>query len=160
MRNARHSLFSTCDTPRISSLLSRRGVLYEFCTFACSVRPTAGSFARSRLRGTHGGRLSTRRKFGLRSGSVACSGRLNSREPASNHGIALRGARTSQDIGKRTFQLLGGTDNHHYVGESHPPCFRPCVSHFLAACVLNSTPPSSHEPACNGSKPLQQRLLG
>ena len=72
-------------------------VMYQmpsFCTSAtCSV-PAAGLSSRSRLRGTQGARLYTRRKFwapaGLRG---ARSGRSKSRFLATSRGIAFRPAR-------------------------------------------------------------------
>ena len=45
--------------------------LHFFCTSATFSVPTTGLFSRSRLRGTQGARLYTRRKFGPRPGSVA-----------------------------------------------------------------------------------------
>ena len=67
-------------------------------------------FSRSRLRGTHGACLYTTVPVwvpvGLRG---ACSGRSKSRNLASNHGVAFRGARAEHDNGKPTCQLFCAT---------------------------------------------------
>ena len=47
--------------------------MHFFCTSTTFSFPGAGLFARSWLRGTQGGRLCTRRKFGPRQGPVACA---------------------------------------------------------------------------------------
>ena len=73
------------------------------CFFLSSTRfslPAAGLFSRSRLRGTQGGRLYTTARVWVPAGlRDPRSGRPKSRDLASNHGIAFRRARASQDNG-------------------------------------------------------------
>ena len=100
-----------CDTPGMSSQPHPEGDpgmhMYQmrcFCSFETVSIPTAGVSSCSRLRGTHEGRGYTRRKVGLWPVSVtrACSGCSKARELASNHGIAFRRARASQENGNPT----------------------------------------------------------
>ena len=76
-----------------------------FCTLETVSLPAAGLSSRSRLRGTQGGHVYTRRKAptGFRG---SCSRRSKSRELASNHGISFRRSRAMQDDGSPTFQLF------------------------------------------------------
>ena len=86
--------------------------MHFFCTSATFSVPAADLFSRSRLRNTQEARPYTTRKFGPRPGSVARSERSKLRELASNHGIASRRARASQDNGTPTFRLFCSTEPH------------------------------------------------
>ena len=78
-----------------------------FKTFARFSPAPVPLFWRSRLRGTLGRRLYTTLQVWIPRGpGGARSGRLNSRNLASNHGVAFRGARAEQDNGKPTCQPL------------------------------------------------------
>ena len=79
-------------------------------TFARFSPAPVGLFSRSRLRGTQGVRLYTTTQVWVPGGLCgAYSGRSNPRNLASNHGVALRGARAEQDNGKPTCQLFCST---------------------------------------------------
>ena len=72
--------------------------------------PAAGLFSCSRLRGTQGTRLYTTVQVWVPAGlRGACSGRSKSRNLASDHGVAFRGARAEQDSGKRRCHLFCST---------------------------------------------------
>ena len=73
-----------------------------FCTLYADPR---GFFSRSRLRGTQGGSLHTRRKFGCRTDSVARALRVQGAKFGSNHWVPFRGARAEHGNGKPTCQL-------------------------------------------------------
>ena len=79
--------------------------MHFFCTLKTVSLPAAGRSSccrlqgsRCRLRGTQGGRVYTRCKFGPRPGAVARAlGVQKSRDMASNHGTDFRRAIASQD---------------------------------------------------------------
>ena len=74
-------------------------------------------FSRSRLRGMQGARLYTAAQVWVPGGvRGACSGRSKSRNLASNHGVAFRGARAEQDNGKPTCQPLRHCCNAQQYG--------------------------------------------
>ena len=89
--------------------------------------PVAGLFYRSRLRGTQGARLLTTVQVWVPAGLYrACCGRSKSRNLASNHGVAFRGARAEQDNGK---------PNHHLLFFFAPPSHaRTLASSFSRSC--------------------------
>ena len=79
----------------------------DICTLFSGAR---GSFSRSRLQGTQGGHLYTTAKVWVPGGlHGASSGRSKSRNVASDHGVAFRGARAEQDDGKPICQLFCST---------------------------------------------------
>ena len=77
---------------------------FNNCTFFSGARGSSRALGCGARRGPA---CTPRRKFGSRAGSVARSlGVLQSRNLASNHGVALRGARAEQDNGKPTCRLF------------------------------------------------------
>ena len=78
-----------------------------FSTFSRFSPAPVGLFSRSRLRDTEGARLYTTAQVWVPGGlRDACCGRSKSRNLASIHGVAFRGARAEQGNGKPTYQLF------------------------------------------------------
>ena len=117
-------------------------MLTFFFTLARFSLAPVGLSSRSRVQGTQGGRLYTTAQVLVPSRlRVACFGRSKSQDPASNHGIAFRGARAEQDNRKPTCQrfcstavkssLLCGSHGRRAVSR------QVCVDHSTAyACLL------------------------
>ena len=106
---------------------SRKGTLVLLCiivcfgTFARFSPAPVGLFSRSRLRGTQWGRLYTTAQVwvpGVLRG--ACFGRSKSRNLASNHGVAFRGAGAEQDNGKPTATAVKRSNLVTTIASSFP----------------------------------------
>ena len=111
-----------------------------FGTFACFSQAPRGSFSRSRLWGTQGGRLYNTAQVwvpgGLRGERF---GRSTSRNLASNRGVAFREARAEQDNGKPTYQLLcssvvKGSNAVTTIASSFPRSYS--YRHYYACVVM------------------------
>ena len=90
----------------------------DICTFFSGDH---GSFSRSRVRGTQGVRLYTTAQVWVPGGlRGACSGRPESRNLASNHRVAFRGAWAEQDNGQITATAVKRSNTVTIIASSSP----------------------------------------